>query len=128
MSSIIYQNTCKKCQLAFEWIMPTSICITCLMAEPLEAKPFTPLFWQQETNAKVNTKIVPCKHTEDGYCLRPENDYCPSDKCSGDYSIIEVCPHHVVYLKVISSAGTCETTVEVCENCGEVVSEPKTDC
>lgn len=44
------------------------------------------------------------------------------------YSITEVCPHDVVYIRVINSTATCETTVEVCEHCGAVVSEPKTDC
>ena len=27
--------------------------------------------------------MLKCKHTEDGYCLRPENDYCHSDECKG---------------------------------------------
>ena len=45
-----------------------------------------------------------------------------------DYSITEVCPHEITYLKVIESIATCETTVEVCEQCGEIVTEPKTDC
>lgn len=44
------------------------------------------------------------------------------------YSIEEVCPHHVVELKVICTAGTCETTVEQCDNCKKTLTEPKTEC
>lgn len=64
--------------------------------------------------------VTPCKHTADGYCLRNENDYCPNGECN--------CPHHISKMKVISSIVTCETTVEVCEDCGQVLTEPKTEC
>ena len=47
---------------------------------------------------------------------------------NNDYSIEEVCEHSITYLKVIESIVTCETTVEVCENCGEILTEPKTYC
>ncbi len=44
------------------------------------------------------------------------------------YSVTEVCPHNIVYLKVIESIVTCETTVEVCQDCGKILTEPKTNC
>lgn len=61
-----------------------------------------------------------CKYTEDGYCLRNENDYCPNGEC--------YCPHLIAELQVISSCVTCETTVEVCEACKKQLTEPKTEC
>jgi hypothetical protein len=64
--------------------------------------------------------VTPCKHTSDGYCLRNEKDYCPNGECN--------CPHMIATTQVIKSIVTCETTVEVCEDCGEVLTEPKTDC
>jgi hypothetical protein len=45
-----------------------------------------------------------------------------------DYSITEICPHNIVYLKLISTVATCETTVEVCEVCGKILTKPETDC
>lgn len=42
--------------------------------------------------------------------------------------ITEVCQHKITCLRVVSATVTCETTVEVCMQCEEVVSEPKTDC
>jgi ABC-type antimicrobial peptide transport system permease subunit len=44
------------------------------------------------------------------------------------YSITEVCPHDVAYTKVISTACGCETTAEICEDCGEQLTDPKTNC
>ena len=62
----------------------------------------------------------PCKHTADGYCLRNENDYCPDGQCN--------CPHWIAEIKVIHTCVTCETTVEVCEACKQILTKPKTDC
>lgn len=45
-----------------------------------------------------------------------------------NYSITEECKHPERLTQVLCSAGTCETTVEVCADCREKVSEPKTDC
>ncbi len=45
-----------------------------------------------------------------------------------DYSVTEVCNHPERLTQVLCSAGTCETTVEVCADCREKVSEPKTEC
>lgn len=61
---------------------------------------------------------------------RKENrpDYIIVDDFEKYYSITEVCPHKIIYLKVIESIVNCETTVEVCEDCGKIVTEPKTDC
>jgi hypothetical protein len=44
------------------------------------------------------------------------------------YSITEVCPHDIAEIKVISTVGACETTVLVCTECKEQITEPKTDC
>lgn len=38
------------------------------------------------------------------------------------------CLHQNRYLKVFDIVATCETTIEVCEDCGEKLTEPKTDC
>lgn len=74
------------------------------------------------TNHSITEDLIssPCKHTADGYCLRNENDYCKDGECN--------CPHLIVEIKVIHSCVTCETTVEVCEACQEIVTNPKTDC
>jgi hypothetical protein len=44
------------------------------------------------------------------------------------YSITEVCSHDITETKVISVVGTCETTVLVCTECKEQITEPKTEC
>lgn len=44
------------------------------------------------------------------------------------YSITEVCPHDIAEIRVLEAACGCETTVEVCTECGEQLSEPKTEC
>jgi len=65
--------------------------------------------------------MEPCKHTTDGYCLRPENNYCPADKCKG-------CTHQDTSIVVIKATTTCETTALQCDYCGELLTEPETDC
>jgi hypothetical protein len=45
-----------------------------------------------------------------------------------EYSINEVCPHDIAETRVIESVATCETTVLVCIECGEYLTEPKTEC
>ncbi len=76
----------------------------------------------ENTNHSITEDLstTPCKYTEDGFCLRPENDYCPDGQCN--------CPHLIAAIKVISTCATCETTVEVCEACKAQLTEPKTDC
>lgn len=44
------------------------------------------------------------------------------------YSITEVCPHDIAEIRVIESVATCETTVLVCIECGEQLTQPKTEC
>ena len=43
--------------------------------------------------------MIKCKHTEDGYCLRPENDYCYADECKG-------CDHKDTSVVVIEILAT----------------------
>ncbi len=62
-----------------------------------------------------------CKHTTDGYCIRPEKDYCNSNECKG-------CDHIDKITVVLNSTINCETTALRCTNCGEILTEPKTDC
>lgn len=38
------------------------------------------------------------------------------------------CLHQNRYTKMVEAVVTCETTVEVCEDCGETLTEPKTEC
>lgn len=39
------------------------------------------------------------------------------------------CLHQNRYLKIVDAVATCETTVEVCEDCGtEIPFTKKTDC
>lgn len=40
------------------------------------------------------------------------------------------CPHPKdrQFIRVINTVVTCETTVVYCADCGEVLTEPKTDC
>lgn len=40
----------------------------------------------------------------------------------------EQCKHTDTLTQLLESSATCETTIEVCADCGEPVSEPKTDC
>lgn len=65
--------------------------------------------------------MLKCKHTEDGYCLRPENDYCRSDECKG-------CDHADTTIVVIEVVANCEKTALQCDYCGEIITEPKRDC
>ncbi len=65
--------------------------------------------------------MIKCKHTEDGYCLRPENDYCYADECKG-------CDHKDTSIVVIEILATCEKTAIQCDYCGEILNEPQTDC
>jgi uncharacterized protein YneF (UPF0154 family) len=44
------------------------------------------------------------------------------------YSITEECPHTIAKTKVIESVATCETTAEFCIECGEQLTQPKTEC
>ena len=62
----------------------------------------------------------PCKYTLDGYCLRNEGDYCRDGECN--------CPHWIAEIKVVESIVTCETTITICTNCKQELTEPKTDC
>lgn len=59
-----------------------------------------------------------CKCTDENQC----------DFSCADFSIEEVCPHHVVKIKVICTVGTCETTVEQCDDCKKLLTKPKTEC
>jgi len=68
----------------------------------------------------INKGVMPCQHTEDGYCLREENDYCLADQC--------VCPHIKTTLVVLETVATCETTAEKCTTCNQLVTNPKTEC
>lgn len=65
--------------------------------------------------------MVKCKHTEDGYCLRPESDYCPADECKG-------CDHSDKSIVVIEVVANCEKIALQCDYCGKILTEPKTDC
>ena len=77
-----------------------------------------------------------CNHTKDGYCLRPEKDYCAADECKGvdptspEYGIPLPCNHTITVIQVLNQNLNCETTVEVCANpnCGQWLTTPKTDC
>jgi len=44
------------------------------------------------------------------------------------YSITEQCKHPNRLTRVVESSGTCETTIEVCADCNEPLTEPLTDC
>ena len=45
-----------------------------------------------------------------------------------NYSINEICQHDLAVLKVKAVTCNCETTVLVCVQCGEELSEPITEC
>jgi hypothetical protein len=74
----------------------------------------------QEYRITEDLSVSPCKHTEDGYCLRNENDYCKDGECN--------CPHDIAQTRVLATACGCETTAEYCISCNEQLSEPKTEC
>ena len=40
----------------------------------------------------------------------------------------EVFPHDMVVTRTLSVECGCETTAEFCTVCGEILTEPKTDC
>jgi hypothetical protein len=44
------------------------------------------------------------------------------------YKITEVCKHPNRLTQVLDSSATCETTIEVCADCNQPLTEPKTDC
>lgn len=45
-----------------------------------------------------------------------------------NYSVNEVCPHWIAETRTLSAHCGCETTAEFCTVCGEILTEPKTDC
>jgi hypothetical protein len=57
-----------------------------------------------------------------------QNIYLKKTLTVDSYSITEVCPHDIAETRVIETIVTCETTVLVCTECGEQLSEPKTEC
>lgn len=61
------------------------------------------------------------------FLFLPEKKKARSQK-NKNYSITEVCPHDIAEIKVIATVGTCETTVLVCTECKEQITESKTDC
>ena len=62
-----------------------------------------------------------CEHQKDGYCIRGEADYCNDDECKG-------CDHKHTSIVVLEATLTCETTALQCDYCGQLLTEPKTDC
>ncbi len=44
------------------------------------------------------------------------------------YKITEECKHPNTLTQVLESFATCETTIEVCADCNEPLTEPKTEC
>lgn len=42
-------------------------------------------------------------------------------------NVFEDCKHENVITRVLEVSGTCETTVDVCADCGKPLSHPKTD-
>ena len=69
----------------------------------------------------VNMESIKCKYSEDGYCIRPENNYCHSTECKG-------CEHKDTSIVVIEATLTSETTAIQCDYCGKILTKPKTEC
>lgn len=67
------------------------------------------------------SNMVPCEHTDDGYCIRPEHEYCLSTECLG-------CKHFDTKTVVIDASVTCEVTVVQCMICDKILTEAKTEC
>ena len=44
------------------------------------------------------------------------------------FSITEICKHIDQLTEVIEVTATCETTIQVCADCGKQLTEPKTEC
>lgn len=57
-----------------------------------------------------------------------QKSYSPKTPRMDSYSITEICPHDIAETRVIESVATCETTAEFCIECGEQLTEPKTEC
>lgn len=57
-----------------------------------------------------------------------QKNYSPKTPIMDSYSITEICPHDIAETRVIESVATCETTAEFCIECGEQLTQPKTDC
>lgn len=47
---------------------------------------------------------------------------------ANSFTIKEECKHPNRLTQVIESSATCETTIEVCADCNQPLTEPKTDC
>lgn len=54
--------------------------------------------------------------------------YIMADTAIKNYYKINPCPHRLKDIKPITTGGGCETTVEICHDCGTILSQPKTDC
>lgn len=87
----------------------------------------------------IFTFIVGCFYSESNY--NPDKCDCKDVNecekwCIGkqnytkfhSYSIKEECKHPNRAIRILESSTTCETTIEVCLDCYQELTEPKTDC
>lgn len=73
---------------------------------------------------KIKTKTMKkCNLEQGGYCIR--GIHCLGDVCT---KLQEECPHSDVTLVVLAVVANCETTALQCDYCGQLLTEPKTDC
>lgn len=71
-----------------------------------------------ESSLKVEGHKVckPCKYSEDGYCMRNEDDYCAVDECR--------CPHNQLEERH-DYLFTEEIKVTICKICKDQITKSK---
>lgn len=60
--------------------------------------------------------------------LTPPNPKKKRKSKKKKYSIKEICPHNIAYIKILNTSCTCETTQLTCSDCEEALEDPKTEC
>lgn len=85
--------------MRFQWIIPVTICVNCLRKNP------------KDLYANTFKPLM----------WEPEQ----SAKVNTD---INPCDHKDTSIVVLEIVATCEKTAIQCDYCGEILTEPKTDC
>lgn len=59
--------------------------------------------------------MTPCKHSEDGYCIRAEKEYCYPFECA--------CPHTETEKRFVDYLFTLELYAIFCKKCNKQLSK-----
>ena len=93
----------------------------CVYSEQKPKKKRKPSKWIHCFNCEIEMPAK--KHKGQLYCAN-----CKLIHNVNTYSIKEECKHPNRLTQALNTFATCETTIEVCADCNQPLTEPKTDC